>query len=256
MKKTLFIFTSVILVLTVCSCSSRLKTDTVKTDTVKTGTVKTGTVKTGTVKTDTVKTDTETENAFAEIVKNNITDGEGYIPEDAPFFLSEENKELFRNADYIYFNFSVCGGFDLIDYENENFVDIDKNGTTYRYYQTGYDYSDFVDYIKSIFTDEKADSLINSSDFYINIDGKLYCMDGARGSNISYTGKKFDLISENKDEIVFKATAGYSWAEFYENEQQYRDEGNTGDFEWQEEFTYKLVKSDEGFRIENFEYWK
>ncbi|MPN22470.1 hypothetical protein SDC9_169853 [bioreactor metagenome] len=81
-------------------------------------------------------------------------------------------------------------------------------------------------------------------------------MDGARGSDISYTGKKYELISETKDEIDFKAIAKHSWAGVYENEQQYRDEGNTDPFEWEEEYTFKIVKTDNGFRIAEFEYWK
>lgn len=199
---------------------------------------------------------TKTKNAFEQTVESYLNEKKGYIPEDSPSFLSEENKELFSNADYIYFNFSVCGGFDLIDYENEEYVDIDKDGTTYRYYKTDYDYADFVDYIKSVFTDDAADSLINGSDFYIDIDGKLCCMDGARGSDISYAGKKYELISESKDEIDFKAIAQHSWAGAYENEQQYRDEGNTDAFEWEEEYTFKIIKTENGFRIAEFEYWK
>lgn len=226
-KKLVFIVTAVILSLVFFGCSAGEKTDTAK-----------------------------AENAFEKTAKYNINDGNGYAPEDAPSFLSEENKELFRNADYIYFNFSVCGGFDLIDYEKGEFVDIDKNGTTYRYYKTDYDYEDFEEYIKSVLTDELTDNLIKGNDFYIDIDGKLYCMDGARGSDLSYTGNEYELISESSDEITFKAIAKHSWAGFYENEQQYRDEGNTDDYEWKEEYTYKFVKTDDGFRISEFEYWK
>lgn len=200
--------------------------------------------------------DSKAENTFEQTVEKDINESKGYIPEDAPKFLSDENKELFKKADYIYFNFFVCTGFDLIDYEKQEYVDIDKNGTEYRYYKTYYDYADFVDYIKSVFTDDKADELINGNDSYIDIDGKLCCMDGARGSDISYKGKRYELVSETDDEITFKAIAEHSWEGVYENEQQYRDEGNIDDFEWEEEYTYKFVKTDDGFKIAEFEYWK
>lgn len=198
----------------------------------------------------------KTENDFSQAVEENINEPKGYIPEDAPKFLSEENKQIFKKADYIYFNFFVCTGFDLIDYENQEYVEIEKDGIVYRYYKTNYDYADFVGYIKSVFTDDLSTELINGNDAYIDIDGKLGCMDAARGTDISYKGKRYELVSESDDEISLKAIAEHSWKGAYENEQQYRDEGNTDAYEWEEEHNYKFVKTDDGFRLAEFEYWK
>lgn len=200
--------------------------------------------------------DSETENPFKQMIDSRINDGTGYFLEDAPEFLSQENKDLFTNAEFVAFNFSVNAGFDLINYENGEYVDLEKDGYTYRYYKTDYNYSDFVKYIKSVFDEEESRKLINDNVSYTDINGKLYCMDAARGSDISYKGKRFELISETDDEIIFKAVAEHSWAEFYENEQQYHDEGNTDAFEWEEEYEFKIVKTNAGYRIAEFEYWK
>lgn len=78
----------------------------------------------------------------------------------------------------------------------------------------------------------------------------------ARGSNLTYKDKQFELVSESDDKIEFKAIANYSWEAVYDTEEKFKQSGIEGDYNWSEEYKFELTKTDKGWRVSHFEGWK
>lgn len=190
-------------------------------------------------------------NAFAAEADSNINS------EEPPEFLSDENKKLFERAEYITFFTLVSTGFDSTVDESRLTTDFEGSDGSLYAYETDYMYSDFEDYISSVFTGEALENLKqNPGSYYETGDGRLCWVDAARGTNIFYVDKTFELISETDDKIEFKAIANYSGEYMYGSEEEFINSGAEGPYEWSEEYNFELVNTDDGWRVSKFEYWK
>lgn len=190
-------------------------------------------------------------NAFAAEADSNINS------EEPPEFLSDENKKLFERAEYITFFTLVSTGFDSTVDESRLTTDFEGSDGSLYAYETDYMYSDLEDFIASVFTGEALENLKqNPGSYYETGDGKLCWVDAARGTNIFYVDKTFELISETDDKIEFKAIANYSGEYMYGSEEEFINSGAEGPYEWSEEYNFELVNTDDGWRVSKFEYWK
>lgn len=116
--------------------------------------------------------------------------------------------------------------------------DMDEN----YYYSTGVSFDSFVDYLKSAYTDDSVSALLNNTSVK-NVEGEVYWIDGARGSDISYSGVSFELIEQSEDSIKFKAVAEYK-DQFDENSEAHY-----------EEIPFEMVSTDNGWRMNGFTLW-
>lgn len=190
--------------------------------------------------------------AFEEAVSADMS------TEQPPEFLSDENKELFEKAEYIYFNTNISTGFNFTASEENKTTDFEGSEERGAAFKTDYDYSEFKDYLKSTFTGDALNEIQLSADsaYLKTSDGKLCWIDAARGTNISYKDKQFELVSESDDKIEFKAIANYSWEAVYDTEEKFKQSGIEGDYNWSEEYKFELTKTDKGWRVSHFEGWK
>lgn len=192
-----------------------------------------------------------TESSFAQAVE------QGMSNEEPPEFLSDENKELFKRAEYIYYNAFVCSGFNFTIDDSRKTTDFEGSSDYGYAYETDYDYSELEDYVESVFTGDALEQINGGLSSYVkDSSGKLCWIDAARGTDIFYNDKTFELVSESDDKIEFKAVANYSWKEMYATEEEFKESGTEGDYEWTEEYNFELTKTDDGWRVSRFEYWK
>lgn len=192
------------------------------------------------------------QNGFAQAVEENI------YTELPPDFLSDVNQELFKRAEYISFNAFVSTGFGMPVSQERETSDFKGSENVGVAYETDYMYSEFEDYIKSVFDGEALEKTLESleSAYFETSGGKLCWIDAARGTNIFYKDKTFELVNESEDKIEFKAKAVYSQEGLYESEEDFKKSGMEGEYEWTEEYNFELTKTDDGWRVTRFEYWK
>lgn len=178
--------------------------------------------------------------------------------EQPPEFLSDENKELFKKAENIYFNVFVSTGFNMTGSMDNETTDFEGSENVSVAFESEYMYSDFENYIESIFSGDALEAVNKGAEtlYHETSDGKLCWVDAGRGTNISYKEKRFELVNESEDKIEFKAVADYSWEGIYESEEEFKESGMDGEYNWSEEYNFELTKTEDGWRISHFEYWK
>jgi len=74
---------------------------------------------------------------------------------------------------------------------------------------------------------------------YKEIDGKLYCNDAARGTDIFYAGTTFELVDESDEGFTFNAISHY---EFEETGEKFDDETAV----------FSIVKWEDGYKVSEF----
>lgn len=193
-----------------------------------------------------------TEKSFADEVD------EVLYTELPPDFLSEDNQMLFKRAEYISFNALVSTGFNMPVTDDRKTTDFEESDTVGFAYETDYTYDEFMAYIESVFAGDALESIKESlqSSYFETGSGNLCWVDAARGTNIFYKDKTFELVSESDDKIEFKAVATYSQEGMYESEEEFKNSGMDGDYEWKEEYNFELTKTDDGWKFTRFEFWK
>lgn len=100
--------------------------------------------------------------------------------------------------------------YDTLPFYTDDKVTID-GFDYYRVEDEKYDeWNEWTNYVKSIYTDEAADIIINNKKI-IDIDGKTYTNDGGKGDSLSkeYT---YDIVSETEDTVtlLLKNTDNFS----------------------------------------------
>jgi len=109
--------------------------------------------------------------------------------------------------------------------------------------KSGYSYQSFQEYIATVFTAEYTNVLFDENELlYKNINGELCYSSGGRGSNGAFDSIIFEVTEESSDMIILKATARYCHSD-------------TPNEEYFKEFTYTVIKTEEGLRFDNFELW-
>lgn len=167
-------------------------------------------------------------------------DYEAEIP--TPDFLTEDQRLLYRAAYRMFYHFSMSGGFQP-DMEQSMVGD---NGFTF-YLDNGFpSYSAFRAALDSVFTEDYAISLLNEYQYYMD-DGndRLFSVCGDRGSNITYVGSSFELVSQDENEMVFNLVGHY-------NEDAVYGEGGDPAKETTENFPIRMVKTGSGWRFDSF----
>ncbi len=171
---------------------------------------------------------------------------------DLPQFMNEEQGTAFANAHYLVaqslFNSSMGltaenGRVDLLLY----------NDTPVQFMRTGVDYYSFDRYVRSAFTDDLAEGLFLNDNSYRNLDGELVVAESARGSNIFYVGRGFELVSSDENELKFKVIGYYSQIGVLTEEEYY--ELPEEEREWTEEFNITIVKTADGWKVSQFNFW-
>ena len=153
-------------------------------------------------------------------------------PDAVPEFLTADQQELYRAANYLYYHFDVSSGFAF------------DTGRSY-YQDTGFaNYSAFRTALDCVFTSNFADSLIDKYQNYIKgDDGLLYFSFGDRGGNIFYKSSEFSRISETADEIRFQLIGHYDEA---------GPGGSASNSPYTETYEFKLVNTENGWRFAGF----
>ena len=171
---------------------------------------------------------------------------------DLPDFFNEEQGEAFANAQYTVSMSCFDTSFGLTP-ENGTVPVTLNSDQPIDFIRTGVSYDSFEKYIRSIFTDDMAESLFLNGYYYQNLDGELICCQGSRGADIFYVGRTFELISSDENELKFTLTAHYSAIELYSEEEYNKLPDN--EKEWSETFNYSIVKTENGWRVAQFSLW-
>ena len=125
--------------------------------------------------------------------------------------------------------------------------------TPVQFMRTGVDYNSFDRYVRSVFTDDLAEGLFLSDNLYRNLDGELVVVESARGSNIFYVGRTFELVSSDDNELKFKVIGYYSQIEVLTEEEF--NELPPEEREWTEEFDITIVNTADGWKVSQFNFW-
>jgi len=255
MKKIISILTLVLLMLVfACGCSQEPKTQT-PADTVTTEETEEVTTEEPTTE---EATETNTEKPTGKLPYTDI-ELVDYIPESqftaegfnsyfsSLNFLSDENKALFRKAFDIYWIFDV----DSESYRNERYLWLKNNynvdikiGENY-YIRSGMNFQSFSDYIYSCFVETEAIKLLER-ETYVNYNGELCICEIGRGTDPFFYDIRFELISENENEINFKGIARYLDFEHWDNPDEYATI---------KEYNYKIIMTENGWRFSQFALW-
>ncbi|MGN0595720.1 MAG: DL-endopeptidase inhibitor IseA family protein [Ruminiclostridium sp.] len=159
--------------------------------------------------------------------------GEVYTGELTLDFLTGQQAEIFNRAYKIAMAYGMAT--DIFGFPRG---EMDEN----YYYSTGLSFDSFVDYLKSAYTDDSVTAFLNNTSVK-NVEGEVYWMDGARGSDISYSGVSFELIEQSEESIKFKAVA------------EYKDQFDENSEATYEEIPFEMVSTDNGWRMNGFTLW-
>lgn len=217
-----------------------------QTDPVQTELPQTETVETTTVATAPAVTYREFDKKLSD-----MSDNSAYFM-DLPEFMNEEQGTAFANAHYLVaqslFNSSMG-----LSAENGTADLLVNSDTPVQFMRTGVDYNSFERYVRSVFTDDLAEGLFLGDYTYRNLDGELAVADSARGSNIFYVGRSFELVSSDDNELKFKVIGYYSQIAVL-TEDEY-NELLPEDRDWSEEFDITIVKTADGWKVSQFNFW-
>ncbi|MBO5267120.1 MAG: lipoprotein [Ruminiclostridium sp.] len=108
---------------------------------------------------------------------------------------------------------------------------------------TNVSYESLRDYIGSVFTEESIDYVINPG-MFLDVGGRVFWRDGARGGNISFRHEEITLVSADENKIVMKCTA------YYLNDS---DDEESGYYTEEQELT--MVNTENGWRMEYYPLW-
>lgn len=140
---------------------------------------------------------------FSKIFQYNILDGSLNEIWPTPQF-SQSIYDMMKEANEAYSWFKVCTLSCSYDDQKE------KDGMMYQRvtderFKT---YNDFYSYISSIFSQDITDKLFSEKQ-YADIDGALYELDGARGTNILIADVKYEAVSLTSDRCEYKAVVSF-----------------------------------------------
>ncbi len=140
----------------------------------------------------------------------------------APDFLTEEQQKIFAKAHGTMWDWFWCE-----HYMPEAYTD---THTT----------EDFMAMLYGIFTEEYANKLAAD---YIDENGNLMNLDGARGANITYFDHCFFPISADENRVEFKAVVTYCHSD------------NPYEVSFEDDFRYVMLNTENGWRVDRFDLW-
>ncbi len=178
----------------------------------------------------------------------NYSDKE-FFSSPCPDFLNAEQKEIWQKAYFMTYMSVAENSFGLKG-EYEKSPRLSDDGHEYHYMRTGVSYDEMYDYITSAFTTEYTEETF-MADTYINDNGELIFHDRARKADVSYRDCEFTLISSSYNEITFSMTALYSWKDIAKLGELDKTETESH----LEEHTFKMVRTENGWRMSEYSFW-
>lgn len=147
-----------------------------------------------------------------------------------PEFLTGDQQQLYLAAYYLYYHFSLAGGFHpdqtAQPVQDAAFGEIDY------YPDDGFaSYADFDAALDAVFTPELKQSLLNAP-LYLDHEGSLYSATGARGAAAGYQGEYFLQGTADDDAVSFTLVGQYA--------------------EGEEEIPLRMVRTPAGWRFDQF----
>lgn len=196
-------------------------------------------------------TATEPAPVYAEFTATleNSPDKEKYY-KNQPYFLTPEQKEIWSEAYYMT-SASVTGASFGLTGEYESLPRKSLDGKNeYHYKRTGISYDSFYNYITTAFTEDYAKDVF-LGETYINDNGELLFQNKAREADISYRSGEFQITGSSDTIVRFRINAFYSWEGIAKL--GYLDKGETESHS--EEHYFGMVKTDSGWRVNEFDFW-
>lgn len=171
-----------------------------------------------------------------------------------PQFFDEDLQQYFAEAYSIeqwsafgsQFNYDDSDYF-LVEYEDHNEYYSRITNTEFK------TVDDIRNYFKQYFTDDYINKNINMS-YFVEQDGKLYGVNGARGGNMQYIGHSFVLDSQSDSRIEFHAEVYYYNGDGVLDLAQLYYQRPTDNMSYDTEIcNYVLVKTNDGWRFDTLE---
>lgn len=173
-----------------------------------------------------------------------------------PQFFDEDLQQFFAEAYSIeqwsafgsQFNYDDSDYF-LVEYEDHNEYYSRITNTEFK------TVDDIRNYFKQYFTNDYINKNINMG-YFVEQDGKLYGINGARGGNIQYIGHSFVLDSQSDTRIEFHAEVYYLNSDdniMLDLAQLYYQKPTDNISYVTEICNYVLVKTDDGWRFDTLE---
>lgn len=141
--------------------------------------------------------------------------------EKSPYFLTDEQSEIYEKAKSLTETYFWC---------SHHMSEEDIQNTTAE---------EFVSMVCEGFTYDKAVSLASS---YMDENGELTTVNGDRGSDISYFDNFFKNIYADENTVIFQTIVVHAYS-------------HNPYFIWFETFNYKMVNTENGWRVERFSLW-
>lgn len=170
------------------------------------------------------------------------------IPDSLPQFLTTEQQQLMSYTYSIVQGLALGTPFEYVEDDNMTI-----NGAFYSRIKSSEitTVQDVKQYFEQYLTDNYINNNIDMNEF-IEQNGYVYGLNGAKGGNITYLGHTFVLDSQTDDRIEFHAEAYYQVtdSDIYSGDYFYNQEP-TVPYEVKD-CKYVLVKTDDGWRFDEF----
>jgi len=140
----------------------------------------------------------------------------------APVFLTEDQQVIFAKACARMYEFFWFDGYLPEDYAKEHTAD------------------DFIGLFTDVFTEDFVRQL--SQGRYIDENGELIAANGGRGGDISYFDRCFFPVSSDDEQVTFKAVVVHC-------------HGDNPYEIWFDEKNYRMINTENGWRVDLFEVW-
>lgn len=171
-------------------------------------------------------------------------------------FLTPEQKSVYeaaQNASY----YILGDPSNVCSISGNTFIkEVQEEDPAYRYALVGgndQSYEEFCNRMLSIFTQKCLDSM----DFYSrfkSFDGQLGARSAGVGSNISLaqTPDTYELVAADENTVQFTLTAHYIYQGENESNDAFMTRMESGAFDETASFTIRLVKTESGWRVDEF----
>ena len=185
---------------------------------------------------------------------NLLKPAEGPVPE----FLDAEQQQLYRQAKTAFWEFALSSdGFDStapaelsVEVDGLTYYPCDGSITSWADFESSMLAVFTQDYFTQLnkgasYTDEAGKEHIRTT--FMERDGRLYFIGGARGANITFEGPEtFELISESDTEIKFNVVGQYRDISYTDGVESVADTPTT------EKKPLTMVKGPDGWRFSEF----
>lgn len=168
----------------------------------------------------------------------------------APDFLTVEQQKLYRAAEYAFARMTISTGFSMDTSKTYDAGD----GWIYNLDNGFKTYAELKSYLSQIFSDGIVELLLTSDPHpqYIEHDGKLYCMGGARGTNIFYVNSTFEKDTATADKIEFFIVGHFSNGVVPQAADPLSASSVSGPTLTEERFSVAMEKTANGWRFSSF----